>query len=144
MEVTLKNKEIDQGLVLVREFVKKSLPVKLSFAVAKTMRKLKGIVEVISEQRQNLIEKHQLTDVEGKVISDEAGNIQFDDPAAFAKDFTELMKQENKVDVHQIDYDKLVKMKDADGKTIQPSPEELEGLLLLQMVNEPEDEEEEE
>ena len=41
MEVTLKNREIDQGLVLVREFVKKSLPVKLSFAVAKTMRNSK-------------------------------------------------------------------------------------------------------
>ena len=144
MEVTLKNREIDQGLVLIREFTKKPLPVKLSYAVAKTIRRLKDIVEVVTDERKKLIEKHQLTDVEGKVVTDDVGNIQFDDPTAFAKDFGELMKQENKVDVHQIDYDKLTKMKDGDSKIIQPSPEELEGLILLQMIIEPEEVEEEE
>lgn len=144
MEVTLKNREIDQGLVLVTEFTKRGLPVPLSFAIAKTIRKLKGIVEIISEERGKLVKEHQLTDIEGKAVSDENGNIQFADPPKFADDFNELMKQENKVDVHQIDYDKLIKMKDKDGKIIQPSPEELEGLLLLQMIAEPEPEEEEE
>jgi len=144
MKVTLKNREIDQGLVLVSVFVKRELPVKLSFAIAKTIRKLKGIVEVITEERRKLVKKHQLTDVEGKAVADEGGNIQFADLAAFADDFNELMKQENEVDVHQIDYEKLTKMKDKDGKFIHPSPEELEGLLLLQMIAETEEEKEEE
>jgi len=46
--------------------------------------------------------------------------------------------------VHQVDYEKLTKMKDRDGRLIQPSPQELEGLLLLQMIMEPETKEEEE
>ncbi|KKL14003.1 hypothetical protein LCGC14_2520140, partial [marine sediment metagenome] len=33
-------------------------------------------------------------------------------------------------------------MKDVDGKIIQPSPEELEGLLLLKMIKESEAEDE--
>ncbi|KKL25697.1 hypothetical protein LCGC14_2402710 [marine sediment metagenome] len=46
--------------------------------------------------------------------------------------------------MHQVDYEKLTKMKDRDGRLIQPSPQELEGLLLLQMIMEPETKEEEE
>ena len=144
MEVKLKNREIDQGLGLVKPFLAKGLPVKLSFAIAKTIRRLKDIVEVLIEERKKLVDQHQLTDVEGNAVADEAGNIQFASPSKFADDFNELMKQENEVDVHQIDYEKLTKMKDKDGKIIQPSPEELEGLLLLQMIIEPEPEEKEE
>jgi len=144
MNVTLKNKDIDQGLTLVTEFTKRGLPVKLSFAIAKTVRRLKGIIEVLLEERSKLVKEHQLTDVEGKAVADENGNIQFADPPAFADDFNELMKQETEVDVHQVDYEKLTKMKDRDGRLIQPSPQELEGLLLLQMIMEPETKEEEE
>ena len=143
MEVTLKNRDVDQGLILITEFVKRGLPVKLSFAIAKTTRRLKEVIEVIEEERRKLVENHQLLDVDGKRTLDEDGNIQFSDPAAFGDDFRELMRQENTVDVHQIDYDKLTKMKEKDGKVIRPSPQELEGLLVLQMIKEPEEEKEE-
>ena len=49
MEVILKNREVDQGLILITEFVKRGLPVKLSFAIAKTTRRLKEVIEVIEE-----------------------------------------------------------------------------------------------
>ena len=144
MEVKLRNRDIDAGLVLVTEFTKRGLPVPLSFAIAKTIRKLKGVVEVMLEERKKLVDQHALTDVSGKKIEDEQGNVKFASPTAFADDFNELMKQETEVDVHQIDYEKLTKMKDKDGRIIQPSPTELEGLLLLQMIMEPEIEEKEE
>jgi len=133
MEVTLKNRDIDQGLTLITDFVKRGLPVKLSFAIAKTTRRLKEVLEVVSDERRVLVEKHQLTDVDGKRSLDEDGNIQFSDPATFADEFRELMNQETSVDVHQIDYEKLVKMKDMDGKFIRP----------LQMIAEPKEEKEE-
>ena len=123
MEVILKNREVDQGLALVAAFTKRGLPVKLSFAIAKTIRKLKEVVEVLEEERRKLVEKHQLLDVDGKRVLDENDNIQFSDPSVFSDDFRELMRQENTVDVHQIDYDKLTKMKDKDGKFINPSTE---------------------
>jgi len=142
MNVTLKNRDIDRGLILLGPFVKRGLPVKLSFAIAKTTRRLKEVIDIIIDERKKLVKKHQLTDVEGNSVVDEAGNIQFARPSEFSDDFDELMKQENTVDVHQIDYEKLTKMKDVDGKIIQPSPEELEGLILLQMIVETEEEKE--
>ena len=144
MNVKLRNRDIDVGLILVTEFTKRGLPVPLSFAIAKTIRKLKGVVEVMQEERKKLIEQHALTDGEGKKIEDEEGNVKLTSPTAFAEDFDELMKQETEVDVHQVDYEKLTKMKDKDGRLIQPSPRELEGLLLLQMIKEPEPKEEDE
>ena len=144
MEVKLRNRDIDAGLILVTEFTKRGLPVPLSFAIAKTIRRLKGVVEVMLEERKKLVEQHALTDVEGKRIEDEDGNVKFSSPTAFADDFNELMKQESEVDVHQVDYEKLTKMKDRDGRLIQPSPAELEGLILLQMITEPKEEEKEE
>ncbi len=144
MEVKLRNRDIDAGLILVTEFTKRGLPVPLSFAIAKTIRRLKGVVEVMMEERKKLVEQHALTDVEGKRIEDEDGGVKFTSPTAFADDFNELMKQESEVDVHQVDYEKLTKMKDRDGRLIQPSPAELEGLILLQMIKEPKEKEEDE
>ncbi len=143
MEAKLRNRDIDRGLTLLGPFAKRGLPIKLSFAIAKTTRRLKEVIEVLIEERKKLVEQHQLTDIEGNAIVDEDGNIKFTSPSKFADDFNELMKQKSTVNVHQIDYEKLTKMKDKDGKIIQPSPEELEGLLLLQMVKEPEEEEKE-
>ena len=142
MYVKLKNRNIDRGLTLLKPFTQRGLPVPLSFAIAKTIRRLKDVVDVIIEERKKLIKKHQLTDLEGNAVVNEKGAIQFASPVAFSNDFDELMVQESEVDVHQVAYEKLTKMKDRDGKIIQPSPEELEGLLLLQMVKEPEVEEE--
>lgn len=144
MDVKLRNRDIDSGLILVTEFTKRGLPVPLSFAIAKTIRRLKSVIEVMQEERKKLVDEHVLTDVEGKRIEDEEGNVKFTSPTAFADDFNELMKQVTEVDVHQVDYEKLTKMKDRDGRLIQPSPEELEGLILLQMITEPEPEEKEE
>ena len=144
MNVTLKNRDVDRGLTLLTPFVKRGLPVKLSFAIAKTTRRLKEVIDIIIDERKKLVKKHQLTDVEGNSVVDENGNVQLARPSEFSDDFDELMKQENTVDVHQIDYEKLTKMKDVDGKIIQPSPEELEGLILLQMIAEPKEEGEEE
>ena len=144
MYVTLKNKEIDSGLVLIKPFVQRELSVKVSFAIGKTLRRLKDIVEVIQEERKKLIEKHQSTDNDGKRIETEEGNVKLTSALDFSDDYNELMKQETEVDVHQLEFEELEKMKDREGKKLQPTPEEMEGLLLLQMiVKEDEDEEEE-
>ncbi|KKK76742.1 hypothetical protein LCGC14_2860560, partial [marine sediment metagenome] len=136
--------DVDRGLTLLGPFVKRGLPVKLSFAIAKTTRRLKEVIDIIIDERKKLVKKHQLTDVEGNTILDENGNVRLSSPNDFTNDFDELMKQETDVDVYQIDYESLIKMKDKDGKTIQTSPEEMEGLLLLKMVRELEPEKEEE
>lgn len=136
MYVTLKNKDIDVGLVLIKPFIQREIPIKVSFAIAKTSKRLRDIVELIMEERKKLIIKHQATDNDGNRIEKENGNIKLISPANFSDDFDELMRQETEVDVHQINYEELMKMKDGNGKSMQPSPSELEGLLLLQMIKE--------
>jgi len=142
MNVTLRNREIDRGLVLIKAFTQRGLPIKVSFAIGKTSRRLRGIQEVMQEERKKLIEKHQATDGEGKRIEDkETGGIKLNSTLDFSDDFDELMKQETEVDVYQLKYEELEKMKDKDGQKMLVTSEEMEGLLLLQMLLEPEEEE---
>ena len=138
MNVTLKNKEIDDGLILIQPFIDRGLPVKVSFAIGKTLRKLKGVIELMTDERKKLVEKHQMLDDDGKRI-EEDGGIKLKSAADFSDDFNELMKAESEVDVHQIDLEELDKMKDRDGKKLLPTPSEMEGLLLLQMIKEKEE-----
>ena len=143
MYVTLKNREIDSGLALIKPFVQRELSVKVSFAIGKTLRRLKDIIEVVQEERKKLIEKHQATDNEGKRIETEEGNVKLTSTLDFADDYNELMKQETDVDVHQLKFEELEKMKDKGGRKLQPTSEEMEGLLLLQMIVKEEKEEDE-
>jgi len=142
MEVMLKNREIDRGLTLTKQFVQRGLSIKVSFAIGKTLRRLSGVIEVMQEERKRLIERHQATDSDGKRIEDkEIGGIKLNSTLDFADDFEELMKQETEVDVYQLQYEELEKMKDKDGQKMLVTPEEIEGLLMLQMLLEPEKEE---
>ena len=144
MHVMLKNREIDRGLTLIKPFTQRGLSIKVSFAIGKTCRRLREVIEVMQEERKKLVEKHQLTDNDGKRIEEKDGSIKLESPADFSDDFNELMKQETEIDVHQVSIEELEKMKDRDGKKLQPTPEEMEGLLLLQMVMEEEEEDEDE
>ena len=142
MHVMLKNREIDRGLTLIKPFTQRGLSVKVSFAIGKTCRRLREVIEVMQEERKKLVEKHQLTDNDGKRTEEKDGSIKLEYPADFSDNINELMKQETEVDVHQLQLEELEMMKDRDGKKLQPTPEEMEGLLLLQMVMEEEDEDE--
>lgn len=142
MNVMLRNRDIDSGLELIKTFnEREGISIKVSFAIAKTCRRLREVIEVMQEERKKLIVKHQATDDEGKRISVEGGGIKLVKPEDFSDDFFELMKQETKVDVHQIDFPVLEKMKDREGKKVIPTPAEFEGLLLLKMIKDEEDDE---
>ena len=143
MKVTLKNNEIDRGLNLLTLFVKRGLTVKVSFAIGKTCRKLREVVDTMNEERKRLLEKHQATDSDGKRIEEKKGGIKLVSNLDFSDDFQELMKQETEVDVHQFKLEELEKMKDDEGKKMLISSEEMEGLILLQMIVEEDKDEEE-
>ncbi len=146
MNVMLKNRDIDNGLGLIKTFnEREGISIKVSFAIAKTCRRLREVIEVMQEERKKLITKHQATDDEGnRILVEGGGGIKLTNSADFSDDFDELMKQETEVDVHQIDFDLLEKMKDREGKKVIPTPAELEGLLLLKMIKDEDDEDKEE
>ena len=144
MNVKLKNRDIEGGLALIASFVVlRGLPIKVSFAIGKTCRRLKEVTEVAAEERQKLVKEHQATDSDGKRIELKDGKgIKLENPEDFADAIRELGKQETDVDVHRLAFKNLIGMKDSEGKKIIPSPSELEGLMLLQIISEDADEEE--
>jgi len=96
----------------------------------------------MQEERKKLIIKHQVTDDDGNRILIKGGGIKLANPEDFSDDFNELMKQKTEVDVHQIDFALLEKMKDREGKKVIPTPAEFEGLILLQIIKEEKEDEE--
>ena len=144
MNVKLRNKDIDNGLELIKTFtVREGISIKVSFAIAKTCRRLREAIEVMQEERKKLIKKHQATDDEGNRIIVEGEGIKLTNSADFSDDFDELMRQETEVDVHQIDFSLLEKMKDREGNKVVPTSRELEGLLLLKIIKDEDDEDKE-
>lgn len=143
MIVILKNRDINVGLILLQEFMQRELPISLSYAMAKTIRKIKGFAETIGEERQKLVVKHQQIDADDRPIHTDDG-VKLEDPTAFISDVEELMNQTNEVDVYQIKLSKLLELKDGKGKVIRPSIQEIDGLLLLSMIDEDKEEEPEE
>ena len=135
MLVTLSNRDISNGMVLVQEFLKRGLPVPLSYAIGMTIRKLRGITETMAEERQRLVDRFTAKDSEGNRILSDTGDGTLTDTLGFAAEIESLMKQENEVDVYVITLKKLEALKSRDNKPIQPSSEEMEGLLLLQMLD---------
>ena len=144
MKVTLSNRDISNGLVLVQEFLKRGLPVPLSYAMGMTIRNLKSVAEGMAEERQRIVTEHQKTDAEGNRVLTETGDVvvALADPFGFAKEIETLLKQTNDVDVHQISLEKLKELKGRDNKVITPSTEEMEGLILLRIISETNDGEE--
>ncbi len=143
MNVKLRNRDIDNGLGLIKTFTEREgISIKVSFAIAKTCRRLREAIEVMQDERKKLIKEHQATDDEGNRILEKGGGVKLVNPSDFSDDFDELMKQETEVDVHQIDFALLEKMKDREGKKIVPTSSELEGLLLLKIIKDEEEEDE--
>ncbi|KKK82431.1 hypothetical protein LCGC14_2803450, partial [marine sediment metagenome] len=134
MIVILKNRDINVGLILLQEFMQRELPISLSYAMAKTIRKMKRFAELIEEKRQKLVVKHQQFDADDSPIRTDNGDIKLEDPTAFISDIEKLMNQTNEVDVYQIKLSKLLGLKDGKGKVIRPSIQEIDGLLLLSMI----------
>ena len=135
MLVSLSNRDISNGMVLAQEFLKRGLPVSLSYAIGMTIRKLRGITEQMAEERQRIVEAFTAKDSEGKRILSDTGDGSLTDTLGFAEAIEGLMKEENDVDVHVITLKTLEALKDQDSKPIRPSSEEMEGLLLLQMLD---------
>ena len=140
MLVTLSNRDISNGMALVQEFLKRGLPVPLSYAIGMTIRKLRGITEIMTEERQRIVDRFTEKDSKGERILSDTGEVSLTDALGFAVAIEGLMKEDNEVDVHVITLKTIEALKGQDNKPIRPSSEEMEGLLLLQMLDSGEDE----
>ena len=88
----------------------KQLPVKVSYAIAKNIKKIESELKIYNEERQKLIDKYCIKDDEGKNVIDENNNLKIADEhlEAWNKEINELMDIEVDIDIHKFNLDSLM------------------------------------
>lgn len=90
-----------QGL---SQLTQKSLPVKVSFAIAKNIAKVESCLKVYNKEKQKLIDKYSVKDDEGRTIIGENNQITIQNEFlnGWNKDIKELNSIENEIDIHNL------------------------------------------
>lgn len=104
----LSNERLVKDATGLSQLTNKSLPVKVSYAIAKNVSKIEGILKIYNKEREKLIGKHSDKTEDGSVKSDEFGNIIFKDLESWTKDITELQSVENEIDIHKFSINDLL------------------------------------
>lgn len=105
----LSNERILRDIPKLSEIIKKQLPVKVSYAIAKNIAKIEAELNVYDKEREKLIEKYSVKDEQGKTIVDENNQIKIreENITDWNRDIKELLSIENEVDIHKFSIDAL-------------------------------------
>ncbi|MBP1889876.1 hypothetical protein J2Z53_001459 [Clostridium moniliforme] len=104
----LTNKEILEKVGMLGEVSRKSLPVKVSYAIGKNIGKIESELKHYNNEREKIVEKYCEKDEEGN-LKIENGNyvIKEDEKENWEKDMKELQDIEVDVDVHKFKLELL-------------------------------------
>ncbi|MBU3131602.1 hypothetical protein KPL40_03985 [Clostridium gasigenes] len=96
-----------QGL---SQLTQKSLPIKVSYAIAKNIAKIQTELKVYDAERQKLIDKYSVKDADGKTLvgEDNQITIQIEFLEAWKKDIKDLQEIDVEIDIHKFNIDSLV------------------------------------
>ena len=110
MIMKLTNKRILEDANGLSQLTQKSLPIKVSYAIAKNIAKIQPILKVYNDEKQKLIDQYSVKDKEGKtkVGEDNQITIQKEFLADWTKDIKELNEIENDIDIHKFNIDALL------------------------------------
>ena len=88
----------------------KQLPIKVSYAIAKNIKKLESELNIYYKEREKLIDKYCIKDDEGKNIIDENNNLKIANEhlEVWNKEINELMDIEVDIDIHKFNLDSLM------------------------------------
>lgn len=105
----LSNERILRDIPKLSEIIKKQLPAKVSYAIAKNIAKIEAELNVYNKEREKLIEKYSVKDEQGKTIVDENNQIKIREEyiTDWNRDIKELLSIENEVDIHKFSIDAL-------------------------------------
>lgn len=98
----LSNEKILNDAAALGQITQKQLPVKISYAIAKNIKKIESELNIYNTEKQKLIDKYSVADDEGNVkIAEE--NIE-----DWNKEITELLEIENEIDIHKFNVNDLI------------------------------------
>ena len=103
----LSNNKIVNSASQLEGISKKQLPVKVSYAIAKNMRKLNDLIKIYNDERQKLITKYGIKDENEELAVGKDGIVHIKEECMreWAKDNTELFNIEVEVDIHTFSID---------------------------------------
>lgn len=114
----VKNEKLINSVGVLSKLNNMDLNIKVSYAIAKNINKIEKELEVYNKEKAKLIDKYGEKDEEGKLKTDENGNIKIIDTENWNKDFKELLEIENEIDIHKINEEDLFK---CDNANITPA-----------------------
>lgn len=97
----------------------KQLPVKISYAIAKNIKKIEAELNVYNSEREKLIEKYSVKDEDGKTMTDKNNQIKIQPEHIedWNKDIKDLMAIENDVEIYNYKF----KIDELNGYSISPA-----------------------
>lgn len=72
----------------------KKLPIKLSFILARNLKKMDGVVQDLEEKKQELIEKYGERDEDGELIVGDNGDVKIPHAKAFVIEMSDMLSAE--------------------------------------------------
>lgn len=128
MKTKLSNERILNDSISLGQISQKTLPVKVSYAIAKNISKIESELKTYNNERLKLIEKYASRDEKGQIKADSNGQIVFKEECqeAWNQDIKVLLSIENEIDIHKF------KISELDGYTFTPN----ELMLIDYMIEE--------
>lgn len=110
MILNLSNERIVNTINVLAELNNAKLPIKLAYAITKNINKINSELKAYNEEKAKLIDKYSEKDEEGKLKSDEIGNVTLKEEHIedWNRDIKELLSIENEIDIHMIQLDDLL------------------------------------
>lgn len=126
----LSNERLVRDISGLSELTRKSLPVKISYAIAKNISKIESNVKIYNEERQKLIDKYSVKDENGKTVISENNQITIEPTELenWNNDMKDLQEIEVEIDIHKFDINILI------NSNIQMAPGEI--MLIDYMLDE--------
>lgn len=102
----LTNREIVNIINNIQGITTKKLPIKLSFAIQKNIKKLEEAAKEYDEARKRILEDNAEKDEDGKPVIED-NQYKIIDTEKNTKEILELLDFENEVEIHTIDLSML-------------------------------------
>ena len=110
MKLNLSNERIVNTINVLGDLNNAKLPVKVAYAITKNINKINSDLKAYNEEKAKLIDKYAEKDKEGKLKTDEYGNVTLKEEyiQEWNRDMAELLSIENEIDIHMINLDDLL------------------------------------
>jgi len=128
-----RNRTIFNGVPELQSFADRELPMKLAYAVGKSLRRLSDAFEFIMEQRNKVINRYAKRDDDNNSIPAPNGGIKFEDGEAVETELEGLFDKVTDIAIYSIPMDDF-------GDKFKPTSAECAALLRFGILEDGEEE----